>query len=473
MKFYSIKDKKNIFFSLINLILKLKSFQEIKHEEFEESKFNLPVIPRDRSSIYKFYNLEFLPDGYPGKKVEDKVYAHPMYGAYLLEDYLREWEKQNKSDYLNAAMKIADNVLTKMNFLKEFDALVFYYDKDNNSGYFEGKHFSGLAQARYLTPFAKLYKKTGNSKYKKAAERIFKSLKIPKSKGGVLVETDFGITLEQQPYDVDTFILNGWTTIISQLLIYEELSGNKLAKDLALENIKTLEKLLPLYDVPELSLSRYMLSGFIYSKFIFSNSKACKFNSYSTIYNKNEFGLQKTSNRWKNFIFSKDIDLDGFSKNKTVRFNNVFNIVCEEQKIKTKIYCKEPIEADFFIASGEYNPLLSAMRTESWLKINTYKLKKGNNDLIISFKNKKIPLTGYPTNFTKKFECCHFNHYHWVHIKNLKDIAKKVNSPTLFYYQKKWLSYTRNWRKDEKLIPLINKNCPKDFSNKKILRYGF
>ena len=53
--------------------------------------------PNYKTNIYfKFYNLEFLPDGYPGKKVEDKVYAHPMYGAYLLEDYLREWEKQNK-----------------------------------------------------------------------------------------------------------------------------------------------------------------------------------------------------------------------------------------------------------------------------------------------------------------------------------------------------------------------------------------
>ena len=473
MKFYKIRDKNSIFFSLINLILKLKSIQEIKHEEFEESKFHLPSIPKDRSSIYKFYNLEFMPDGYPGKRVENKLYAHPMYGAYLLEDYIRECEKQNKRDYLKAAVKIADNVLTKMNFLKEFDALVFFYDKNNNSGYFEGKYFSGLAQARYLTPFAKLYKKTGNEKYKNAAERIFNSLKIPKYKGGVLVETDFGILLEQQPYDIDTFILNGWTTIISQLLIYEELSGNKLAKDLAFENIKTLEKLLPLYDLSELSLSRYMLSGFIYSKFIFSKSKTCKFHTYSTIYNKNEFGLKKTNNRWKNFIFSKDIEIDGFSTNKTVRFNNVFNIVSKEQKIKTKIFCKEPVEVDFFIASGEYNPLLSAMETKSWLKINTYQLKKGNNDLLISFENKKIPLIGYPTNFIKKFECCHFNHYHWVHINNLKIITKKVNSPTLIYYKKKWESYTRMWCKDEKLLPLINKNCPKDFSNKKILRYGF
>ena len=75
-----------------------------------------------------------------------------------------------------------------------------------------------------------------------------------------------------------------------------EKASDKLAKDLAVENVKTLEKLLPLYDVPELSLSRYMLSGFIYSKFNFSKSKACKFHSYSTIYNKNEFGLKKTNN---------------------------------------------------------------------------------------------------------------------------------------------------------------------------------
>ena len=152
-------------------------------EEFNESKFNLPLIPEDRLTIYKFYNLEFMPDGYPGKKVENKLYAHPMYGAYLLDDYLREWATNCKSEYLNAAIKIAENVLNKMTFLEEYDSLVFYYDNDNNIGYFQGKYYSGLAQARYLTSFAKLYKETGNKKYQKTAERIFKSLKIPKSKG--------------------------------------------------------------------------------------------------------------------------------------------------------------------------------------------------------------------------------------------------------------------------------------------------
>ena len=32
--------------------------------------------------------------GYPGKRVENKLYAHPMYGAYLLEDYIRECENK-------------------------------------------------------------------------------------------------------------------------------------------------------------------------------------------------------------------------------------------------------------------------------------------------------------------------------------------------------------------------------------------
>ena len=113
------------------------------------------------------------------------------------------------------------------------------------------------------------------------------------------------------------------------------------------------------------------------------------------------------------------------------------------------------------------------MGTKSWLKINSYKLKKGNNDLLICFKNNKIPLIGYPTNFIQEFDGCHFNHYHWVHIKNLKYIATKVNSNIINFYQKKWESYTRKWQEKENLKQLINENCPKDFSNKKILKYGF
>lgn len=38
----------------------------------------------------EYYRIEWLPDGYSGRRDGDRVWAHPIYGAYVLKDYLEQ-----------------------------------------------------------------------------------------------------------------------------------------------------------------------------------------------------------------------------------------------------------------------------------------------------------------------------------------------------------------------------------------------
>ena len=413
--------------------------------EFGETEVGLPKVREGSKESFRFYKLKFLPDRYPGRRVKDKVIAHPIYGAYAITSYINQYEENGQKQYLEAAIEVARATINRMTYLPKYDAIVFYYTDDDGLTYYPGKFFSGLTQARYLETFYRLFQLSGDKRFERAAEQILNSLKIPQSEGGVLINTKYGPVVEEYPHEIPTFVLNGWTTVILELIEYYLRSGNKSARDFALENIKTVEKLLPLYDSEELFLSRYQLSGFVYLKIVFSELHACKVTSLESIAGGVQTKLTNGNNRWKSFLLDKRLRDDGFPKHRTIQANVIFSRLESTRDVDIEFHCEKPTKAKISIANAPYDPETSAMRTKTWATLHDTSLGSGVSKVSFPVTNQNFYLLGYPTNFAKKFNGIRYNVYHWLHILNFEGILNCFNSEILEKYTKKWEHYTHYW----------------------------
>lgn len=414
--------------------------------DFGASNVGLPNVPKVRENVYRYYNLEFMNDGYPGKKTVNGVVAHPIYGSYLIQDYLIQYENTNNSMYSSAALSIGEATLNNMTLDEEYDALCFYYSEEDRLTYYPGKFISGLTQARYIMPFLDLYHISGDEKFKIASERVVRSLKIPQTKGGVLIQTAFGTVVEEYPHEIPTFVLNGWTTIILEVLRYAKATNNKEAYEFAIDNINTAEKLLHKYDLPDLLTSRYQLTGFIYIKIISKRVQNCSVRDFSTyVMNKKHKYNRESNNRWENFILSKDVEENGRFKNRQAIINGVFSQVDDVFEFDITLACDEPDNIQIYVANGDYDPSLSSMPSKRWILLAEQELRSGENTLNITFEKDFARLLGYPTNFAKQIGGKHYNVYHWLHINNFLHISKYYDSKVFDQFKCRWENYVRHW----------------------------
>ena len=125
-----------------------------------------------------------------------------------------------------------------------------------------GLRYSGLTMAYYAVYLAAVGRITGDRAVAAAADGCFRSLLVPETEGGVLYtwnETDVAIAeIPGRPADLT---LNGWLSILVSVHEYGTVSGSAVAKRIFRTSATTMANLLPLYDVRELRLSRYALSG--------------------------------------------------------------------------------------------------------------------------------------------------------------------------------------------------------------------
>jgi hypothetical protein len=140
-------------------------------------------LAEDRKDIWDYYKLVFMKDGYPGKKTEQGIIPHPMYGAYVAEDYIREFNRTGLDVYKVGLVNVLNATLLHMSKDKD-GSLIFYYEPEWNLVMFPRRFYSGLAQARYLRLFYKAFEISGNNEFKKAAKSILLSLKKPVGSAG-------------------------------------------------------------------------------------------------------------------------------------------------------------------------------------------------------------------------------------------------------------------------------------------------
>jgi hypothetical protein len=381
-------------------------------------------LPEYRAEIYKYYKLGWLPDGYPGRHTDHGLVAHPIYGTYVIADYLRQYRKTQEKRYLDAAVSVADAGLKRMESIG--DALVFYYHPEDRLSLIPNKFYSALTQARWLEALSNLYETTHDISYKKAAHRVMLSLLIPTTEGGVLQKVARGASIEEYPHQIPLYTLNGWLTALEILIDY----ANALVK----ENLTALENLLPLYDLPGISNSRYQLTGSV--TFRLSGAEIAD----ASIEIPGE-GVYKADHcdgkqgKWDICLYEKS--------NKT-RLNAVLSYVSAPAPNILHLTTKDDSAVNIEIATSKYDPTVTALPTRSWTTLG--KFKPSNNKLAVEIPWDDARFVAYPTAFTKKIGGTYYNVYHPIHIKVLRALYTETGVKVFKEYADKWTGYYKDWQ---------------------------
>lgn len=109
---------------------------------------------------------------------------------------------------------------------------------------------SAFAQATGIQAFVAAYKRTGNDKYLKLANKAAQSLFMPLDKGGFLFQTGNDIWFEEipQPIDNPSHILNGHMRVLLALKELADVSGDTTIAGWLKRGTDTLYRWLPRYD---------------------------------------------------------------------------------------------------------------------------------------------------------------------------------------------------------------------------------
>lgn len=391
----------------------------------------MPLNP-ERADVFAYYKLGWLPDGYPGRITEKSVVEHPIYGPYVINDYIQSYRTTKDPRYIEAAKKVADAGIARMANFK--GALVFYYDPEGGLSSLPGKFYSALTQARWLDSLSSLHAVSGDQKYVDVNKRIAKSFSIPTAEGGVLEKVPHGLTIEEYPHEVPLLTLNGWLTALNILIAYANSEDDQVAKKLAAENVKALAAMLPLFDVPELYNSRYQLTNIV--KIRLSGEKVT--NAIIEIPGNGEHGLgdvEKTGKMWTNYLTDR-----GNSQ----LMNAVLSYSSAPAPNKIKLETVKDGVVKVEISESIYNPTSTSLPAKSWVEVGTIQTKGNKGSIDIPWN--KAYLVAYPTAFTKKIGEKKQNVYHLIHVKQLQLLYKNTGNEIFNEYATKWEGYFDHWK---------------------------
>ena len=107
---------------------------------------------------------------------------------------------------------------------------------------------SGYAQGLATGLYALAYNETGREEYLKLAEEFMNSFKLPLSKNGFIVQTEYGPWCLEYNYYPEQLVLNGNIICLQGVYYYWEVTGNETAHRLFLEGAQSVKRALPFFD---------------------------------------------------------------------------------------------------------------------------------------------------------------------------------------------------------------------------------
>lgn len=406
--------------------------------------------PRLETVSKERYKIKFLEDGYPGKDLGNRVAPHPIYGIYVIRDYLFQYKKTGDTKYQEAAIRVADAAIQRMNIFK--NSLVFWYKRESVFNSTSKDYYSGLTQAYYAEVLAKMYASTNMKKYSEAARKVYHSLKIPVSEGGVLHNSLKGPSIQEYPMSPNGYVLNGWLSAISAVKNYAEILQDSDATIFWHENLQAVSKLLPLYDAPNFANSRYTLNGTTMIK-IFSTSSNIELQKVSlNILGEGNYVLPVDSNKnYENFIVASSVvqkEEKVLTKRNTALLKVLLSRISypKENEIFIKLVSPKAGTLHISIVRPKYLPtkIVEIRKYASYTLLEKVTIQEGVN--IIKF---KIPwdildVIGTPTTF-KQFGSKWYNVYHFIHINRLEEFYNITKDNGIYKYIEKWKGYVDLW----------------------------
>jgi hypothetical protein len=196
-----------------------------------------------------FYRMVLLPDGFPGKRVGARVLPHPIWGTYLIDGFLRAYQRTHDVRSLRALLVVARAAVRRM---KPFHGgLVFWYEPGRSvtwSG-MSRREYSALTQAYYTNRLSSAAVATGAEDLRAAAVWTFRSLLVSTALGGVSSPGKVGPVLEEAPQSVPSAILNGWLSALASVKRYAARTGSEEATALLRSSAREAAARLGRYDL--------------------------------------------------------------------------------------------------------------------------------------------------------------------------------------------------------------------------------
>ena len=412
---------------------------------------SMPPLSADLQKLQDYYHFRFLPDGYPGKLDGGSVIVQPIYGNYVIADYIRQYRANPTTELRDAVARVAHASVARMEPLE--GALVFWYPEELRISRQPEKHYSGLTQAYYAVVLYQASQVLGDESLREASERCFRSLLIPKERGGVFYGWDDNVALAEVPTAPRDLILNGWLSILVSVHSYEELTGSAEARDLFDRSAATVARLLPLYDAPDLKNSRYNLTGPLNLRLDFSGpiDGVQVADLRVDIPTEGTFPVPVRSGvRWEYWVNpSSATAVDGGLAPKTSHV--LANVVLSrlpyptENVVRFTVDTPRPTTVTLLANVGKYNPLTSEQDGETWQPVKAVDVPAGRTAVDVPLPWSMVDLIAYPTNFIKKIEGKNTDVYHVIHILRLRKLAEWTANPVFTEWADRWQGYVCQW----------------------------
>lgn len=386
-----------------------------------------------------YYNIVFLEDGYPGQRKDDgEVWAHPIYGVYVLNDYLDQYRNEPTEELREGIRTVAEAAVSRMD--KYEGTLVFWYPAGIRSRMFEAT-YSGLTQSYYASSLHRAGEALDAPELVEAAAEVFDSMTIPPEDGGVMYEDEHGVSFAEVPQEPNSYVLNGWQSALFSMQEYADLSGSKEAARLVQDSAANMERLLPLYDYPEISNSRYGLTGFTYLRLVFDETPDALTNV------RIDQGGQGTQplevgegSRWEHYVLADDMN-GSRPAAASVWLNTVLTLADGNELL----FEVDPGNASTVIVEalvGQYDPLTSSPVDGQWETIAT---RDVSSHVGVEIPDEVVARVVQATSFTKELEGEQVNVYHSIHINRLRELADLTGLDAFSEWADRWEGYVCDW----------------------------
>lgn len=408
---------------------------------------DMPALSGRFGAMQDFYRFAFLMDGYPGRAEPDgSIFAHPIYGSYVLRDYLQQHDRA-PSDELRAGIRtVAEATVARMSEFR--GTLVFWYEADPTRGarLYE-RHYSALTQGYYAIELHRAGVLLGDDALVRAAARVFESLLVPAADGGVHYADRLGVTVAEVPQRPNSWILNGWMSCLASVHRYAELSGSEAAWDLFRTSARTMAAALPLYDDPGLRISRYGLTGFVYLRLRFDTTPAAIGPVALDVPGEASVELPVGGlSRWQGHVFAQDV-VDGVPQGSTVRLNAVLSLASAPDPNVLAVTVTAPSAGAVVLEGieGAYDPRRSSPTGSTWVELGRSEVRSGEQTVTFAIPRKFVEGVVYPTNFVKVVDGQNVNIYHGVHINRLREIGRLAGLDEMLTWADRWEAYIAEW----------------------------
>lgn len=407
----------------------------------------MPPLSPDLASMQDFYRFQFLPDGYPGRLDDDgTVFAHPIYGTYVLGDYVRQYEAEPTQELRDAISTVAHAAVSRMD--EHEGALVFWYDVDvERASRLYERHYSGLTQAYYAVRLHRAGIAIDDPELVEAAAEVFDSLLVPAEDGGVYFESSRGISIAEVPQAPNSWILNGWQSALASMDEYADMTGSPEAREVVDRSATTMAEMLPLYEVPELRTSRYGLTGFTYLRLSFESAPARLSEIELEVPGEGEFAFAESEgiSRWQLYPLDEDLE-DGRPTSSSVRLNAVLSLASSPEPNRLH-FTVEGAEGEVVVEvqTGRFDPLVSAPVDTSWERLASVPLDGRQQDVVVDIDPSTVAAVVAPTNFTKEIDGQNVNVYHSIHVQRLRQLGLATGVDQLDETADRWSAYVCDW----------------------------